>query len=341
MPVTEPKPAVPDVPWPTRAFVRLAVLLGAVGFLVGVAIWLFAPRKYESVSEIIRVGESDFALPGALGAIGGEFGLGGERASDSPNFVISLIKSTDVLTAAVLDTHRLNMDDPNPRTLAEILTKRPPDTPKNVARARKKLRKNITAGVNIRTDIIRIGIEMPTPELAQAVQLALIAHTDSANRRIQRTQARHRREFIGDRLELANERLEHAENTLSAFENRNIQFQQSPELTAEHRRLQRRVSASQELSSSLARDYEEALQEEASSIPSLTIVTEPSLPWIKSWPSGRKVSMAGTAAGVALAVLLTFVALRGRDDESAPLHSSRDILGDVSRRIRALYRTIA
>jgi len=295
--------------WPTRAFVRLSIAAGTAGAMLGVGIWLVAPRKYTSTSEVIVASQRAFQLSGALAALGGQFGLQGAEASTSPNFVIALLTSRAVLNGVVTQVFPVDsLASTAPKTLAELLTGEHADSPRVLARARKRLSNAVSNRFDTRTGIIQIDVEMPTPLLAQQVAEALLQEADRANRRIQQTQARNNRLFIEERLRIAERELHEAEEAQRLFYQRNASFQQSPELVLEDRRLQRRIESRQEVANSLARDLEHALQGEARDVPSLSVVTDPDLPWIKSWPSGSRMLLAGLGTGIALSALLTLVA---------------------------------
>ena len=323
--------------WPTRAYARLAAICALAGAILGVLIWAVAPRKYTSSTALILPGQKDIELSGALAALGSQFGIAPPGASENPYFVADLITSRDVLTTVVLDTFVVD----GKRSLVEILTRRPPDTPKNIARGRRRLDRNLKARVNIRSDVVSVFVDMPDPELAQAVLHALIEETGAAIQRIERKQARKRREFIEQRLELARTQLSDAEARQQVFYERNVRFEQSPDLVLAERRLQREVLSRQELATSLARDLEDALQSESSDIPTMSIVTVPDLPWRKSWPSGSKLLMAGFGAGIVLATLLTLIALRiQRDSPIGPLDTPGAVLATVSHGLRTWVRAV-
>ena len=322
--------------WPTRAYVRLAAMFALSGAILGVLIWLVAPRKYTSSMELILAGQQDVELSGALAMLGGQFGLT-PSVSENPYFIAELIKTRDVLTAVVLDTFVLD----EKQTLVEILTDRRPDTPRNIARGRRKLDRSLSTRVNLRSDIVGVWVEMPDPDLARAVLRALIEETGAATRRIEQTQARQRRAFVERRLELARKQLRDVEGRQQAFYQRNARFDQSPDLVLAERRLQREVLSRQQLATSLAQDLEEALQSEASDVPALTVITVPDLPWRKSWPSGSKLLIAGFGAGIVLATLLTLIALRiQRDSPIGPLDTPRAVLATVSHGLRTWVRAV-
>ena len=329
---------MPESTWPTRAYVRLAALFAVSGAILVMLIWLVAPREYTSSTELILAGQQDMELSGALAALGGRFGLTPPGVSENPYFIVGLIKSRDVLTAVALDTFVVD----EAQTLVEILTHRRPDTPKNIARARRKLRRSLSTRVNLRSDVVSVWVEMPDPDLARAVLQALVAETTAATQRIEQTQARQRRKFIERRLELARKQLLNAEERQQAFYERNVRFEQSPDLTLAERRLQREVLSRQQLATSLARDLEEALQSEASDVPTLTVITVPDLPWRKSWPSGSKLLIAGFGAGLVVATILTLLAVRIRQAATVgPLDTPRALLAAVRHGVQTWIRAVA
>ena len=329
---------MPESTWPTRAYVRLAALFAVSGAILGMLIWLVAPRKYTSSTELILAGQQDMELSGALAALGGRFGLASPGVSENPYFIAELIQSRDVLTAVVLDTFVVD----EKQTLVEILTDRRPDTPKNIARGRRKLDRSLSTRVNLRSDVVGVWVELPDPGLARDVLQALVDETTAATQRIEQTQARQRREFIERRLALARKQLLNAEERQQAFYERNVRFDQSPDLALAERRLQREVSSRQQLATSLAQDLEEALQSEASDVPALTVITVPDLPWRKSWPSGWKLLIAGFGAGLVVATLLTLLAVRIRQAATVgPLDTPRALLAAVRHGVQTWIRAVA
>ena len=313
-------------------------MFAVTGAILGVLIWLLAPRKYTSSTELILAGQQDVELSGALAALGGRFGLTPPGVSENPYFIAELIESRDVLTAIVLDTFGVD----EKQTLVEILTDRRPDTPKNIARGRRKLFRSLTTRVNLRSDVVGVWVELPDPDLARAVLRALVEETTAATQRIEQTQARRRREFIESRLELARHQLGDVEKRQQTFYERNVRFDQSPDLALAERRLQREVLSRQQLATSLAQDLEEALQSEASDVPALTVITVPDLPWRKSWPSGSKLLIAGFGAGLVVATLLTLLAVRTRQAATVgPLDTPRALLAAVRHGVQTWVRAVA
>ncbi len=165
--------------------------------------------------------------------------------------------------------------------------------------------------------------------------------TTAATQRIEQTQARQRREFIEGRLALARQQLGDAEQRQQTFYERNARFDQSPDLALAERRLQRDVLSRQQLATSLAQDLEEALQSEASDVPTLTVITVPDLPWRKSWPRGSQMVIAGFGTGLVVATLLTLLAVRNRQAATVgPLNTPRALLAAVRHGVQTWIRAV-
>jgi uncharacterized protein involved in exopolysaccharide biosynthesis len=86
----------------------------------------------------------------------------------------------------------------------------------------------------------------------------------------------------------------------------NRTFEQSPELTFTHDRLQREVSVQQQLYLSLAQAYEQARIDEVRNTPIITMIERPIMPVANPRMLFVKVGMA-LLAGVALACLVAFL----------------------------------
>ena len=297
-------------PWPIQAYVRLSAKYCAVGVLLGAFLWLVLPRKYTSTCEVIVASNEQFQLPGALAAFQDQIGLLSSEQTTSPHFIASLLTSRDVLTAVVRDSFRIDHEPDTPRqTLVQILTGKSLDDPADLARGREKLDESITTSVDMRTSILTLSVELSTPELAQDVNRALMRESDRVNSMIQRTQAGHSRAFAEQRLEIAQRELTVVDEAQRDFFLRNVLWQQSPELVLEQQRLQRQIDIRQELTMALARDVEQALQNEFSTMPSLSIVVAPDLPWERSWPSGLLLVLGSLGGGLTFATLVTFLAV--------------------------------
>lgn len=164
------------------------------------------------------------------------------------------------------------------RSLVELYEIEARSTEIAVTRAARRLGDNITVSTNTETGVVTLAVTTSWAPISKQVADRLIDLVNRFNSRVRQSQAAEQVEFIGGRLDEARSELRSAEDSLEQFLQRNVQWQQSPELRFRHDRLQRRVNLKQQVYSSLASRYEEARISEVRSTPVVTTVTRPEIP---------------------------------------------------------------
>jgi uncharacterized protein involved in exopolysaccharide biosynthesis len=308
--------------WPSRAFLELSALLGTVGIVVALVAYTLTPRQYTSTSAVVAAQDARQPAGGALGALGA-LGLSAGGSMTSPQFLASLLSSRDVLTA-VLNRRFVAPGSHDSLPLVDILTKHTHPTLDEFARARDALNGSIATDADPRTSVVGLAVTLRDPALARAVNAALITQADSSNQAMHRQQAAGRRMFVEQRLAIAQSQLRGAEEQLRSFRQANV-VRSSPTLQLQEERLQREIMSRQDVYTSLARDYEQALQDEARNLPSISIFVTPDLPWRKSRPRGLFFVVAGAAAGVLVATLVTLVGMLRAENAPMP-RTARELL---------------
>lgn len=284
----------------------LFVVLPAAALVVVAVLTLMSPRKYTSRASFMPQSE----LPDAarFSGLAAQFGidLGASAPGQSPQFYADLVKSGQILDGVVEWEYAIPGRDGAHR---ETLVERFGHGSKELARGQfetvKKLRGRISVRVNPETGVLRIGVWSRNPELSRQIADRLLAELNRFNLETRQSQAAEERRFAGERVVAAKASLNSAETGLRLFLEQNRQFDASPLLTFEHDRLEREVFMRQQLYSSLATSYEQALIDEVRNTPVITVVEPPRRP---VRPDRRYLLLKGLAAiGVGL-VLALFIA---------------------------------
>ena len=259
-----------------RRRVALGVPLAAVA--LALIIWLVPRNNYVASSQFMP--QSGGSPGGQLAGLAAQFGFslgGGVADPESPDFYAELLRSRELTTEVAQGVYRFRTEDGDSLqgNLTQLL-KVKGDTPE--ARLRRTLREledRTDVSVGLKTGVIAVKVEMPWPALATQVNRRLLDLVDSYNRTRRQTRAAAERRFVEGRLAEARGELQASEAELERFLDRNRSYQQSPQLTFEASRLQRRVDLRQQVYTSLAQSYENARIEEVRNTPVTTVVSHP------------------------------------------------------------------
>lgn len=257
------------------------MILGApivVALLAGGLTFLQSPRYTAGASFVPQT--SDGRQAGGAAALAQQFGvnLGGERAGQSPQFYIDLLRSRAVLRRAVEARYALPVEGDGVREADliawyEMKAEGHPLPPWR--RAVKELRDNITTSFNRETGVVQFSVTAPHPLLAEQVAARLLQILDEFNTEVRRSRGREESRFIGDRVAETLNELRAAEDALQQFMRRNREFRNSPELLFEYERLQREVGTRQEVHASLVRSWEQARIDAVRDTPLFTVIEHP------------------------------------------------------------------
>jgi uncharacterized protein involved in exopolysaccharide biosynthesis len=185
----------------------------------------------------------------------------------------------------------------------------------------RQLAKRIDVGVDRRTGIVSLEVEMPDRELAAAVANRMVDLLNRFNLERRQSQSKEERRFAEERLAAAERELRRAEQAHLAFLQRNRAYSESPLLSFEASRLSREVQVKQEVFLTLTKSYEQARISEVRDTPVLTVIDSAVPPALRTRP--RRVlgtivaALLAGLAGVAAAYALDFRARarsQGRPD---------------------------
>jgi len=272
---------------------RLVAGLPLLAAILTAIVVLLLPPRYTATVTFVPEQRTPTRGGGAGGAAGGGglVGLAGQLGiplgmdpTQSPRFYAEVLTSRELLARVLLtkfpDPRRPAAGDSVP--LLAILrvwggiwgAKSAADS---LDRGVRKLRRRVSARVDIQTFLVYLSVTTRYPDLSAAVATRFIEYLNEFNATKRESQARARRQFVEQRIVDGERELHAAEDDLRRFHERNRAWQESPELSAEEGRVHMQVNILQEVYLTLRRDYEQARIEEVNDTPVITVV-DPAVP---------------------------------------------------------------
>jgi uncharacterized protein involved in exopolysaccharide biosynthesis len=292
-----------------RVVLLLPVVLAVGAGLLG----LVERRTYTATASFVPQSASEGRSVSGAAALAQQFGisLGGDRAGQSTQFYVDLIRSGTILRRAVEAQYRLPREEGewtgNLVQFWELEDRREP-----TREAVETLRKALSTTISRETSIARVSVSVEHPLLAEAIVGNLLFLLHALNLDVRQNRAREESRFIGERVAEVYEELLTAEGELQAFLQQNRDFRNSPDLTFRYERLQRQVALRQEVYGTLLRAQEEARIDGVRDTPMLTVIDSPEG---TSGPSPRAIPLRMTIAfilGLLLALAAAFISALAR-----------------------------
>lgn len=289
-----------------------AVAGGAV--VVAVLLSFILPPSYRATTSFVTT-DATIELPRALSnlaeqpglsGIASQFGLGGARdPSQSPAFYAQLLQSRELLTRLAQSRFR----DPraaqstDSADLVLLFRIRDKDPQRAVELAVKRLQRKTLVVTDPRTNLVALRVDAGWPGLAADIANRAVGLVSAFNTEQRLSRAQARRLFLEDRVAAALAELRAAEDSQRQFYERNRQWQNSPSLIVEERRVRRQVETASDLYLSLRREFESARLDEINNTPVITIVDRAVAPRRRHWPQRTRITVAAAVLGVALGAL--------------------------------------
>lgn len=265
--------------------------------IVGVA--FLSPRTWSSTASFMAQGGRSGQIS-RLSGLASQFGINvpTQEAGESPQFYADLVRSRDLLTRAVKTRYSFPDGDAStgvPQdslsgTLVDFFDVESRDADSGVERGVRELRSRVAVSTRAETGVVQLSVTTQWPELSKRVAARIVGLVNQFNLETRRSQAEEEREFLESRLREAREELYAAEDSLRTFLERNRQFETSPILRFEQRRLQRQVDLEQQVYNALSSSYEEAKIAEVRNTPVITVVDAPEMPAL---PNPRRLVIKG------------------------------------------------
>ncbi len=327
-----------------------AVLLNGRRMIVGLALalaflaGLFSitrPKQYKATLAFVPQQGSGSNVSRLASSLAGQLGisLGSPQDNLGPDFYQKLLSSRAILAPVVEARYEVDGGD-NGRDsvpLLDLMGVVGDTREARVARAIQLMATGVAnTSVDEQTGIVTVAVITRWPEVSYQIASALLQRVQDFNQMTRHTQAQAEREFLEGRVAEAGKQLRVAEDSLQTFLQKNRQYANSPELTFEHDRLERKVSMRQDLYTSLAQSYEQARVQEVQNTPVITILERPIVPPLRE-PRGTVLkTLLGLILGGMLGVGIVFArgAFHGQEDpETVAL---KDAWADTKRDVRRL-----
>jgi uncharacterized protein involved in exopolysaccharide biosynthesis len=217
-----------------------------------------------------------------LMALAGQFGInvpgmGSEEVS--PAFYAELITSREILFRLV--TQEYDVEGVGRASLAELFEIEIDDGDERLLLREtiESLRDNVLSVQTGReTGVVTVEVRTDWPDLSFEIARRLLDEVARFNLETRRSQAASERVFIEERVDSARHALMEAEAAMQTFLQANRQWENSPDLTFQHDRLDRDITLRQQVYTTLVQSFEQARISEVRDTPVITVLQAPFLP---------------------------------------------------------------
>jgi uncharacterized protein involved in exopolysaccharide biosynthesis len=332
-------------------FSALSALLRQRGLLLGCALllgvaagtWAFSrERAYSSTSSFMPEGRQSAAtgLAAQLGLV-----LPGTGGTESAQFYADLLKTREILGAAVTTAFTIPGVSPRATTLVELYRAKGKTPALRRDAAIKRLSDDVDISISTRTNVVTVRVTAASPELAQRLNQRLLELLGEFNLRRRQSRASEERRFAEERVSSVKGELRVAEDRLQSFLQSNRDYQNSPSLVFSFERLQADVMLLRQVVTTLQQSAEQAKIEEVRDTPTVTLVESPGLPVRPDSPGIIKFAAIGFVLGIFVGMALAFVretlsrpSLRSTSDYEEFVRLRSEALSDLRHPWRALRR---
>ncbi len=292
---------------------RMIAAITVLSVVVAVAATFVVPPVYRARASFVANSSSASRLQGVSGGSGAVGGLisqlGGSMGGDpseSPNFYIQLFQSRELLTRLAQSRF------PNPRTdvprdsatLLEIMRIKKKDPAARMEQAIKRLSKAVSAGFDIKTNLVALTVDMQWSELSAQVANRLVEMVSKFNLETRVSRAKSKRMFLEARNDSAQIQLRSIEERQRFFYEQNRGMITSPSLRAEEGRIRRDVDLASSLYLGLQQQLEAARLDEINDAALITVIDTAIPPRKAQWPRYGALLFTATALGLMIGVLV-------------------------------------
>ncbi len=202
-----------------------------IGAALGVLHVFLADDYYEATLTILpEIGDDKAFLRGAF-ELASLAGINLNARSDTPMIY------RDVLLDPRLVNSVLDAVVEDETTVLEVLDH--VDEIRSRQEAVRQILRMVTVVRDVRTNIVKLSVTTPNPELSSTIADAMRTELDGMLREMQRVEAFESQRFLDVQIERAKKRLRDAEDLLVVFRTKNREYQQSPELSRQYKHLER------------------------------------------------------------------------------------------------------
>jgi uncharacterized protein involved in exopolysaccharide biosynthesis len=265
----------------------LAVLLRRrVTILVTILLTTVAAVAYALLRADTYTTEASFRPQGSetsaseLMAFASQFGVavpGGGSEEASPAFYAELLSSREILHRVA--SRPFTIEGVGTAPLAELFEIEKETDELRLEAAMEELRRDVLSiETGQQTGIVTIEVRTEWPDLSQELAQRLLDEIARFNLHTRQSQAAAERRFIEERVDSARAALLTAESEMQSFLQANRQWENSPDLTFRHDRLDRDISLRQQVFTTLVQSFEQARISEVRDTPVITVLQAPFFP---------------------------------------------------------------
>jgi uncharacterized protein involved in exopolysaccharide biosynthesis len=267
---------------------KLPLRNGLVAGAVVAMVSLFLPNTYKSEVRILPADTRSSSGGGGMAAAAAAVGVAipGQDSSDAA--YVDIIKSRWMHKNLVQATYRFRTRSflflpwtQHEETLAQFFGTRSMD--KAVA----KVKNLVTVSRDLKTKLITVTVETPSPELSQQLAQNVTRALEGFVKEKAQTRGGNKAAFTAERLREAQGDYARAEQEFKAFleVHRNYSTSAEPGIRLTGLRLENSLKLRQQVLTTLTLNYEQALLEEKNDMPILNTLDAGDLPTEKSGPS--------------------------------------------------------
>ena len=260
----------------SRYFIIVPLLTGV---LAGVLTIIFG-RQW--VAESTFAPQSSTGSAGRLASLASQFGIsipGLDDSDTSIDFYLRLARSRVLLEELARREYAFALQpegsDSARGNLIALYDIRGDTETERVHAAVARLREDVVVSGDLNAGVVTVETYAPWAALAVQLNRAVLDGIDRFNRDRRTSEAAAERAFLQTRLGTARAELTAAEDRLSAFLASNRRYEDWPALRFEAERLQREVTESETLVSSLVQAYEQARLQEVRNTPVIAVLDPP------------------------------------------------------------------
>ena len=216
-----------------------------------------------------------------LMALASQFGVripGGTANEEvSPAFYADLLASREILYRVV--SSPFEVEGVGTASLADLFEIEEDSEELRLEEAIEGLREQVLSIQTGReTGIVTLEVQTEWPDLSQEIAQRLLDEIARFNLHTRQSQAAAERVFIQERVDSARDALLAAESSMQSFLQANRQWENSPDLTFQHDRLERDTSLRQQVYTTLVQSFEQARISEVRDTPVITVLQSPFSP---------------------------------------------------------------
>jgi len=289
------------------AWRRTLVVLAVAGAVLGLVGGLLKVRMYEATATFLPQSSESGASGLALAASQLGVRVPGGNGSWGPPIYVQVLRSTSLLKKIADDTVVVTEENGRHVALAELLGFGALPEPRRSERTASRLGVMTAVGELGAINAVRITATTRWPSVSLAIVQRLLSEVNDFNIRTRKSQAAAERQFVENQTAAAEKELRQAENRQREFQQSNRSVG-APNLALEAQRLSRETGLRQQIYMGLMQSREDAKSREVRDTPVITVIDEPRLP-LDEQPRklGQRIIF-GAFAGVAVGVLIAFLA---------------------------------